>query len=114
MLYIIYRHGGDFSLLDRHEETALMIATSLGNTRAVKEILNYWNMYISSGNNETILHYAARHNNPEVARYAFLISPKKCYNYSREPANRPFLTFLGPKKSFLLGCKEYSTGKKKF
>ena len=27
-------------------------------------------MYISSGNNETILHYAARHNNPEVARYA--------------------------------------------
>ncbi len=25
MLYIIYRHGGDFSLLDRHGETALMI-----------------------------------------------------------------------------------------
>ena len=34
MLYIIYRHGGDFSLLDRNGETALMLAISLGNTGA--------------------------------------------------------------------------------
>jgi hypothetical protein len=51
MLYIIYRHGGDFSLLDRNGETALMIAISLGNTGAVKEILNYWDINIFPTNN---------------------------------------------------------------
>jgi ankyrin repeat protein len=70
MLYFIYRHGEDFSLLDRNGETALMIAISLGNTETVKEILNYWNIDISSGNNETILHYVARHDDPVAARYA--------------------------------------------
>jgi hypothetical protein len=70
MLYIIYRYGGDFSLLNQDGETPLMIAITLGNTGATKEILNYWNVDTSSGNNETILHYAARHNDPEVARYA--------------------------------------------
>jgi hypothetical protein len=70
MLYIIHRHGGDFSLLDHHGKTALMIAVSLRNTEAVKEILNYRNKDIFSTNNETILHYAARHDDPEVARYA--------------------------------------------
>ena len=47
-----------------------MIAISFGNTGAVKEILNYWNQDTSSGNNETILNYAARHDDPEVALYA--------------------------------------------
>ena len=47
-----------------------MIAITLGNAGAIKEILNYWNIDTSSGNNETILHYAARHDDPEVARYA--------------------------------------------
>ena len=69
MLYIIYRYGGDFSLLNRNGETPLMIAITLGNTGATKEIINYWNVDTSSGNNETILHYAARHNDPEIARY---------------------------------------------
>ena len=70
MLYIIYRHGADFSLLDCNEEAPLMIAITLGNTGAVKEILNYSNIDTSFGNNERILHYAARHDDPEVARYA--------------------------------------------
>ena len=70
MLYIIFRYGGDFSLLNHDGETPLMIAITLGNTGAIKEILNYWNIDTSSGNNETILHYAARHDDPEVARYA--------------------------------------------
>ena len=39
-------------------------------TREPEEILNYWNINIFSTNNETILHYAARHDDPEVARYA--------------------------------------------
>ena len=43
---------------------------TLGNTRAVKKILNYWNVDTSSGNNQTILHYAARHDDPKVALYA--------------------------------------------
>jgi ankyrin repeat protein len=74
MLYIIYRYGGDFSLLNHDGETPLMKAITLGNTGAVKEILNYWNVDTSSGNNETILHYAhvhsALHDDPEVALYA--------------------------------------------
>jgi ankyrin repeat protein len=65
MLHIIYRYGGDFSLLNQDGETPLMIAITLGNTGATKEILNYWNVDTSSGNNETILHYAARHDDPE-------------------------------------------------
>ena len=36
----------------------------------MKEILNYWNINIFSTNNESILHYTARHDDPEVARYA--------------------------------------------
>jgi ankyrin repeat protein len=64
MLHIIYRYGGDFSLINEDGETPLMIAITLGYTRAINEILNYWNIDTSSGNNETILHYAARHNNP--------------------------------------------------
>ncbi len=67
ILFIIYRYGRDFSLLNHDGETPLMIAITLGNTEAVKEILNYWNVDTSSGNNEIILHYAARHNDPEVA-----------------------------------------------
>ena len=47
-----------------------MIAISLRNTGAVKEIINYWNINIFSTNNETILHYASRNDDPEVARYA--------------------------------------------
>ena len=31
MLYIIYRYGGDFSLLNHDGETPLMIAVTLGN-----------------------------------------------------------------------------------
>jgi hypothetical protein len=53
MLYIIYRHGGHFSLLDRSEETAKMIAIFLGNTEAVKEILNYSDINIFSTNRPT-------------------------------------------------------------
>jgi ankyrin repeat protein len=70
MLHIIYRHGRDFSLLNQDGETPLMIAITLGNTGAINEILNYWNIDISSDNNETILYYAARHGNPKIAVYA--------------------------------------------
>jgi hypothetical protein len=47
-----------------------MIAITLGNTGAINEILNYWNIDISSDNNETILYYAACHGNPKIAVYA--------------------------------------------
>ena len=70
MLRIIYRYGGDFSLLNQDGEIPLMTAIIFGNTEAIKEILHYWNINISSRNNETILHYAARHDNPKIALYA--------------------------------------------
>ena len=70
MLRIIYRYGGDFSLLNQNGEIPLMTAIIFGNTEAIKEILHYWNINISSRNNETILHYAARHDNPKIALYA--------------------------------------------
>jgi hypothetical protein len=70
MLRIIYRYGGDFSLLNQDGEIPLMTAIVFGNTEAIKEILHYWNINISSRNNETILHYAARHDNPKIALYA--------------------------------------------
>jgi ankyrin repeat protein len=68
MLHTMYSHGGDFSLLNHDGETPLMIPISLGNMGAVKEILKYcWNVDNFFGSNETILHYAARHDNPEIA-----------------------------------------------
>jgi ankyrin repeat protein len=70
MLRIIYRYGGDFSLLNQEGEIPLMTAITFGNTEAIKEILHYWNINISSRNHETILHYAARHDNPKIALYA--------------------------------------------
>jgi hypothetical protein len=70
MLRIIYRYGGDFSLLNQDGEIPLMTAITFGSTEAIKEILQSWNINISSRNNETIFHYAARHDNPEIALYA--------------------------------------------
>ena len=37
---------------------------------SIDKIIPYWNIDISSKHNETILHYAARHDNPKIAAYA--------------------------------------------
>ena len=63
LCHIIRRYKGDFSALDINGETPLMIAIALGNKETIKAIWKFTPLKISSTNNETVLHYAARHHN---------------------------------------------------
>jgi ankyrin repeat protein len=62
---IIRSHRVDFSLLNYKEETPLMIA--LDKKETIQALWHLCPVNICSATNESILHYAARHNNMEVA-----------------------------------------------
>jgi ankyrin repeat protein len=47
-----------------------MVAIALNNKEAIKLMWDFRPVSISSANEETILHYAARHNNVKLARKA--------------------------------------------
>jgi ankyrin repeat protein len=70
LLLILGRHKADFSVRNDEGETPLMVAIALCNREAIKLIWNFRPINILSANEETILHYAARHNNVSVARQA--------------------------------------------
>ena len=70
LLLILGRHKADFSVRNDEGETPLMVAIALCNREAIKLIWNFRPLNILSANEETILHYAARHNNVSVARQA--------------------------------------------
>jgi ankyrin repeat protein len=69
MLLILRRHKVDFSIRNEEGETPLMVAIALSNREAIKLMWDFRPNILSS-NEETILHYAARHNNIRIARNA--------------------------------------------
>jgi ankyrin repeat protein len=70
LLLILRRHKVDLSVKNDEDETPLMVAIALCNREAIKLIWDFRPINILSDNEETILHYAARHNNVSVARQA--------------------------------------------
>ena len=68
LCHIIRRYKGDFSALDINGETPLLIAIALGNKETIQTIWKFTPLKVSSTNNKTVLHYAARHNNLKFVR----------------------------------------------
>jgi hypothetical protein len=68
LCHVIRRYKGEFSALDINGETPLMIAIALGNKETIQTIWKFAPLKVSSTNNETVLHYAARHNNLKFVR----------------------------------------------
>ena len=64
---IIRSHRGDFSLLNYNGETPLMVAIALDRKETIQALWHLCPVNIPSATNESILHYAARHNNMEIA-----------------------------------------------
>jgi ankyrin repeat protein len=69
-MLILRRHKVDFSIKNEEGKTPLMVAIALNNKEAIKLMWDFRPINILSANKETILHYAARHNNVSVARNA--------------------------------------------
>lgn len=67
LILILRRHKANFSIKSEEGETPLLVAIALNNKEAM---LDFRPINTSSANEETILHYAARHNNVNVARKA--------------------------------------------
>jgi hypothetical protein len=54
-------------LLNGDGEPALMVAIAIGNEEAIQFIWSVAKIHTQTENHETVLHYAARHNNPVMA-----------------------------------------------
>ena len=67
LLDVINSYNADFELLNGDGEPALMVAIALGNEEAIQFIWSVAKIHTQTENHETVLHYAARHNNPVMA-----------------------------------------------
>ena len=67
LLDVINSYSADFKLLNGGGEPALMIAIALGNEEAIQFIWIVAEIHTQTENHETVLHYAARHNNAVIA-----------------------------------------------
>ena len=59
---ILHRHKADFLLWNKDGETRIMVAIALKNKEITKMLYTYQPIHLSSANNKTVLHIAARSN----------------------------------------------------
>ena len=68
LIRVLYRHKANISVLDNNGETAVMVAMVLGNKAVIRLLQKTDSTDKISATEESILHYAARYNNLNVAK----------------------------------------------